>query len=261
MTKSLAIIFGVVFLVIIGVSFSGVTFVQDGTRGVMQTFGKVREAEVLPGPHIYNPFTTDIIIMSTRDDVMEGTITVQTEDNQQVNVNYFITYALRPDAVVDMYVNAGRQWKQKFIPQAADGSVKEVIGNQTASSIVVGQRAANIAIVERLRETLEPRGIEVQKFEFGQIDYDADWLNAVGQKQIAEQLAEKAVNDTVRIQEEATQRVIAAEAEAEAVRLRAEALEANPDIVALTAVEKWDGRMPQYILGEGSLPFIQLPRQ
>jgi hypothetical protein len=51
--------------------------------------------------------------------------------------------------------------------------------------------------------------------------------------------------------------VIAAKAEAESIQIRAAALEKNPRLVELEAVQKWDGKLP-HITG-GAVPFISLP--
>ena len=41
------------------------------------------------------------------------------------------------------------------------------------------------------------------------------------------------------------------------MRIKANALESNPKLVNYEAVQKWDGKMPQYMLGN-SVPFIDL---
>ena len=74
---------------------------------------------------------------------------------------------------------------------------------------------------------------------------------------IAEQKAQEAVNNTKRIQEEADQKVITAQAEAEAMEIKAQALAKNKGLVEYEAVQKWNGQLPQYMLGE-SVPFINL---
>ena len=67
----------------------------------------------------------------------------------------------------------------------------------------------------------------------------------------------KAKNKTVQVQEEAKQKVIAAEAEAKSMAIRAKALSQNKSLVQYEAVQKWDGKMPQYMLGN-SVPFINV---
>jgi len=59
------------------------------------------------------------------------------------------------------------------------------------------------------------------------------------------------------VQEEAKQRVISAQAEAKSMEIRANALSQNKNLVEYEAVQKWDGKLPQYTLG-GAMPFISV---
>ena len=48
------------------------------------------------------------------------------------------------------------------------------------------------------------------------------------------------------------------EAEAKSMQIRAEALEQNAKLVEWEAVQKWNGVLPQYMLGNGTMPFLNL---
>ena len=74
---------------------------------------------------------------------------------------------------------------------------------------------------------------------------------------IAEQKAQEAVNNTKRIKEEADQKIITAKAEAEAMEIKSQALSKNKGLTEYEAVQKWDGKLPQYMLGN-SVPMINL---
>ena len=52
-------------------------------------------------------------------------------------------------------------------------------------------------------------------------------------------------------------KLIAAQAEAKSMAIRAQALAQNKSLVQYEAVQKWDGKMPQYMLGN-SVPFINV---
>jgi len=54
---------------------------------------------------------------------------------------------------------------------------------------------------------------------------------------------------------EAEQRI--AQAKAEAIRIQTEALRENQNLIKLEAVKKWNGVLPQYMLGD-SVPLIDL---
>ena len=90
-----------------------------------------------------------------------------------------------------------------------------------------------------------------------EINYSDVFERAIESKVTAEQEALKAKNKTVQVQEEAKQKVIAAEAEAKSMAIRAKALSQNKSLVQYEAVQKWDGKMPQYMLGN-SVPFINV---
>ena len=78
------------------------------------------------------------------------------------------------------------------------------------------------------------------------------------QKVIAQQKAIEEQNRTKQIEEQARQKVLSAEAEAKSMQIRAEALEQNAKLVEWEAVQKWNGVLPQYMLGGGAVPFINL---
>ena len=112
-------------------------------------------------------------------------------------------------------------------------------------------------IENTLRRTLDSNYFMNIQFQLVDIDFDDDFETAIKEKQVAEQNALKAKNVTIQVEEQAKQTKIKAEADAEAMRIKANALERNPKLVNYEAVQKWDGKMPQYMLGN-SVPFIDL---
>ena len=88
-------------------------------------------------------------------------------------------------------------------------------------------------------------------------DYSEVFERAIESKVTAEQEALKAKNKTVQIEEEAKQKLISAEAEAKSMSIRANALTKNKALVDYEAVQKWDGKMPTYMMGN-SIPFINV---
>jgi regulator of protease activity HflC (stomatin/prohibitin superfamily) len=50
------------------------------------------------------------------------------------------------------------------------------------------------------------------------------------------------------------------QAEAQAIKARSDALQSNPNLVMLTAAEKWNGVLPSTMVPGGALPFVQVPR-
>ncbi len=108
-----------------------------------------------------------------------------------------------------------------------------------------------------MQDRLDKRFFQNITFQFINIDYSDKFEGAIEDKVIAEQKAQEAVNNTKRIREEADQKVISAKAEAEAMEIKSQALAKNKGLTEYEAVQKWDGKLPQYMLGN-SVPMINL---
>lgn len=83
----------------------------------------------------------------------------------------------------------------------------------------------------------------------------------IGQQREAE-VAQATAQANMKIQEargEAESTKLKAQAEADAIKLRGDALRNNPGIAELNAIERWDGHLPVYMLGNGATPFITVP--
>ena len=58
------------------------------------------------------------------------------------------------------------------------------------------------------------------------------------------------------IEEEAKQKVLTAQAEAESMRIRSQAISQNQNLIQYEAVQRWDGKLPVNIYGSAPIPFI-----
>jgi hypothetical protein len=51
------------------------------------------------------------------------------------------------------------------------------------------------------------------------------------------------------------------DAEAHAIQVKGQALKQNPEIVGLTTAQAWDGKLPQTMVPNGGLPFLDVGRK
>ena len=137
------------------------------------------------------------------------------------------------------------------------GSIKDAIGQVIADNLVGEREKVTKAALKEVTENLVARHVEVTDLQLTNINFDDAYEKAVEMKVVAIQEALKAKNETVRIKEEADQRVTTAKAEAEAMRIKSQALAQNKGLVEFEAVQKWDGKLPQYMFGN-STPFIDM---
>ncbi|QGX40350.1 prohibitin family protein [Permianibacter aggregans] len=246
-------------LVVAGVlMFGGCAEIIDaGHRGVKVRFGEVEQETLKEGFYWYNPLTTTIVEIDTRIKSWKENTQAYTKDVQQADINFTINFRLAGDSVHLTYQEVGKDWDDKLLPQVVFGTIKEVIGKQTAEALITNRSVAQEEVLRELKEAMEKHRIVLINFEFNDISYTDAFERAIEAKVIATQRAIEEENRTRQIEEQAKQKVIAAKAEAESIQIRAAALEQNPRLVELEAVQKWDGKLPQ-ITGS-AVPFISLP--
>lgn len=248
----------VVLIVVVSVAGCGIQVVHTGHRGIKTTFGKVVSESLPEDIYFFNPITSDIVEMDTRVQRKDGETDTYTRDVQQSVIKYTLNYSLQQDAAHIMYREVGRDWDDKLVPQVVLGTLKEVVGKWDAVDLIANRDKAGTAAFEAIRKNLAERNVTVSRFEITDISYTTEFENSVEQKVIAQQKAIEEQNRTKQIEEQARQKVLSAEAEAKSIQIRAQALEKNAKLVEWEAVQKWNGVLPQYMLGGSATPFINL---
>jgi len=239
----------------------GFEIVNTGFRGVKTRFGKVSGGTLDEGLHFYNPFTTNVIEMDVRVQKTSLKTIAYTKDVQNVSVTYALNFFPEKDKMHIFFQNVGMYWIEKIIPQIIEGTIKEVVGKYEAVKLINTREDAVAKIKELVSVRLQKADVIVTNFEVTNFDFNNAFESAVEAKVIAIQKAEEAKNKTVRVREEAGQKLIAAKAEAESMKIRAQALAQNKSLVQYEAVQKWDGKLPDFIGGgTGNIPFINIKK-
>ena len=248
-------------LAVLSLSACGFEQVDTGYRGVKTTFGEVdlKEGSMKEGLYFYNPFTSNIIEMDTRIQSFKGETNTYTRDVQQANITYVVNLRLSQDSAHLVYANVGVGWVSVLVPQAVEGVLKQVVGTYDAVDLVSQRSKATTQIQQAIADGLKSKNVIVDRVELVNIAYLKEFEKSVEDKVVAIQKAIEEKNRTQQIEEQAKQRIINAKAEAESMRIRANALQQNAKLVEYEAVQKWDGHMPQIVTGSGSIPFINIP--
>ena len=237
--------------------FSSFYTIKSTERGVLSTFGKISSGVIENGLHVKIPFIQTVKKVNVQQKKFDGTENSYTRDVQTSEVQYTINYDLVRENVNNLIRNVGDDYHNRIVVPFIRSAMKQAFGNFAATEIVENRDAVRREIESMLRRTLDSNYFLNIQFQLVNIDFDDDFENAIKEKQVAEQQALKAKNVTIQIEEQAKQTKIRAEADAEAIRIKAKALESNPKLVEYEAVQKWDGKMPQYMMGN-SLPLINL---
>ena len=233
--------------------------VPAGHRGVLLTWGAVEDKILPEGISFVTPFVNQVVSMSVQTQKYSATASSASKDLQTVSTEVTLNYRLNPNAVNRIYQNLSIEYEDNVIQPAIQEVVKSVTARYTAEELIIRRENVKGDIEAGLRERVEKfGGINVQTVSITNFEFSAEFNTAIEQKQTAEQLALKAENDLKRIRVEAEQRVAQATAEAEAIKIQAEALMANSQLISLEWVKKWDGHLPTTMLGSDTPVLISL---
>ena len=247
----------VVLFVLFLIVFQPMTIVGVGERGVKVTLGQTSPVALEEGVHFVMPFISTVKKMNVKTVKANIATMAQSKDIQQARIVYVVNYNLQPENAPKMWRTVGRDYVSVVVMPTVEGIVKDTIGKWNAQDIVANREKVASEVLFKLNEKLGPKYINVSDFQITEIQYSQAFEQAIESKVTAEQEALKAKNKTVQVQEEARQKIIASEAEAKSMAIRAQALTQNKNLVEYEAVQKWDGKLPQYMMGN-SVPFVHL---
>lgn len=260
--KSMAAVAGVVVLAV-GYGLC-VKTIPASTVGVMKTFGEVDRSGVLgEGIHLISPVTSVVKVpVSVQTSVIKNA-SAASKDLQTVTATLTVNYQIMPNEAVAVYVrNPDLNYESQFIIPAVHESLKSVVAQYTATDIIAKRQEVSEKLTELLREKLLHYHLNVHDINIANFDFSDVFNAAIEQKMKASQEAEKAKFDLEKVQTEAKQKVVAAEAEAKAIHIKTEAMQrGGRDYIKLEAINKWDGKLPYFVGDKGSIPMISVPTE
>ena len=231
-----------------------------GERGVVLNFGAVQENVFGEGLHFRIPVMQRVAIMDVKVQKAVTDATSASADLQDVTSSVALNYHVIPDKANVVYQTIGVEFKERVIDPAIQEVMKAVSARYSAEELITKRAAVSEAMRANLAERLLPNNIAVDAVSIVAFSFSKIFTEAIESKQTAEQLALKARRDLDRIKIEAEQKITAAQAEAESLRLQranisTDLIELRKIEANLKAIEKWNGILPQ-VTGGGAVPFI-----
>jgi len=232
--------------------------VGAGERGILLQFGAVQDKVFDEGLYFKIPFIQKVVKMDVKIQKDEVPASASSKDLQVVTSKIALNYHLDPGSVNKIWQEVGRNYNTRIIAPSIQEAVKAVTAKFTAEELITKREEVKEQIKANLTDRLFERSIIVDEFNIIDFEFSPAFNEAIEAKVKAEQLKLKADRDLERIVIEKQQIITAAEGKAQAIRIEAQALIANPKVVELRWIEKWNGEVPQY-WGQAS-PFIGLNR-
>lgn len=230
------------------------TIISAGHTGVQVTFGEVNMTPLSEGVHFVNPLSSikDVDVRLQKAELKGAS--AGTKDLQQVHTDIVVQYRLNAGKVPHIYKEFGLNVDDKVLGPGINEAFKSVTGHYTSEELITKRDEVSMAITEHLRSKMAPFNIDVSGVSLVNFGFSAEYQKAIESKVIATQNKLKAEQDLERIKVEAASRVAQAKGEAEAISIQAQAIQSNggQNYVQLQWIQKWDGNLPNTMLGDPS---------
>lgn len=246
----------VALLALIGLS--SYVIINPGEAGVLSILGKARDGVLLEGVHFKPPLISKVDIYDVTVQKFEVPAQSSTKDLQQLSASFAINFRLDPMQVVNIRRTQGtlQNIVAKIIAPQTQESFKIAAARRTVEEAITKRNELKQDFDEALGGRLKKYGIIVLDTSVVDLAFSAEFSRAVEEKQIAEQRAQRAVYVAREAEQEAEATINRAKGQAEAQRLLRETLTA--ELLQKQAIEKWDGKFPQVLGGNGAIPFLNL---
>ena len=272
MSGAKIVVGAIIVLIIIGiVASASVKIVESGNRGVLTHWSAVDLAAppLAEGIHFVVPFQDEVVQIEVRTLKYDKDTRSASKDLQTVQTTVTVNYHADQERVHILYKEIGLDYENRVIQPAIEETVKQVTANYNAEELITKRPLVKADIENAIRERLELFNVKTEVISITDFDFSDLFSKAIESKVEAEQKAQKAENDLIRIEVEARQleaqaeglasaNIAEARGESEAISIINQALSNNPYYIEWLKTQAWDGKLP-LVVGEGSTPFISIP--
>lgn len=271
--------FSIILAIAVIVAFiimDGLVSVPAGHVGVMFDQGRgVLENELDEGLHLKIPFWQQVTIMDARTQeytmsIAQGegwktdddSIESRSKDGQVVWVDATILFHIDKTEADNIKRELGdeRDYYVKIIRPRAREVIRAVIARYNALDLVSEKRSGIVdEMSELLEEAYKKHNIVLEEVVLRNVTYSTDFANAIEEKEVARQRIKTSQYEKEQATELKEKKIIEAEADAQSIKLKGEALRSNPEVIQLEFVNKLGPNVTWGILPETVMPMLNVP--
>lgn len=248
-----------VVIVVLVLLFQMFGTVPAGYRGVVLRFGAPTGEVKQPGLYVVTPFVTHVARVNVQIQAFHvEAVEAASADLQDVHTSVTVNFSVDPAHAVDIYVNLGNDPVGRILAPNVQETVKSSTAQFTAQQLIQERPKVKAVADATLMDRVKPFWIIVEATSITQFQFSPSFTQAIEAKVAAEQNALTAQRNLERVKYEAQQKIVQAQAEAEALRLQKAQI--TPELLQLRWIEKWNGQLPTYAAGgSGPVPFLNIP--
>lgn len=240
------LIFAIIMFPVFSVDAGEVGVLFNRFNGQTQSYSQ--------GTHFRMPIAQSVYKFDVKTQRMDVEAESASKDLQVVHVTAMLNYHLVYDKVNELFVKVGRDYGEKIIHPATNEVLKAAVAQFPVEQIIINRDKLKDMIELTLKQKLANYNIELEAINLVNIGFDPEFNKVVEQKQIEEQKIKTAEYQKRQAMEYKEKTILEAQAEAEKQRLMKSNV--NESIVALEWIKKWNGALPQTMMGEKGMMMI-----
>ena len=260
--NKVAIIIGTIVCLILILVSSSITTVPTGYVGVKTRFGKVQADVIQEGLNTKAPFIEKIVKIDCRTQKIELENATATKDLQEVTFKIAVNFNINKETANELYRTTGINYQDIVVSPSILESIKAVTAQYTAEELITKRSEVSNKMQDTLKGKIENKGFNIVDFNIIDLDFSAEYNQAIEKKQVAEQQAKQAQYELEKAKVENEKKIENAKADAEV--MRQQNAQITPETLRLKElenqqklIEKWNGALPTTSLGD-SIPMLSL---
>lgn len=278
----------VIAVILIAIALLSVYRVDTGEVALITQYGKIIRTENA-GLHFKSPLENKIFFnlreqalsygdQNATDEIVGGK-TAYTKDQQTVTAGINVTYRLTDPAKIYSEFGSSENLINNIVNRRVHQTLEIVFSRYRVLEVSEHRQQISNEYFRELKESLAGFPIDITSAQLIiQFDKSYEAMLAKSQESNVEYQKQQRLLEAKRIEVQRSEleaemnakikrmnaaaeadRVRAlAQAEADAIRMKGEMLEKNPNIIHLNAIDKWNGQLPVQMIPGSTVPFINV---
>ncbi|KAJ1915750.1 Prohibitin-1, subunit of the prohibitin complex (Phb1p-Phb2p) [Tieghemiomyces parasiticus] len=189
--------------------------VKGGQRAVIfDRIQGVKGETVGEGTHFLIPWLQRAVLYDVRTKPRNISTTTGSKDMQMVSLTLRVLHRPELERLPLIYQNLGMDYDERVLPSIGNEVLKAIVAQFDAGELITQREVVSSRIREDLVKRAQEFNIQLEDVSITHMTFGREFTNAVEQKQIAQQEAERAKFIVERAEQEKQAAIIRAEGEA-----------------------------------------------